>query len=133
MTRIRITTFAVLLLGMAFIPACLELSATNDGSGGGTGTKTDCSQKQPTCNECQVCEGQTEAGRCYKEYQACRDEPSCASFDDCVRQCPAESATCAEACLAMITDTGTTFTNYYFCMYCTACGDSCSGTVPCGA
>jgi hypothetical protein len=131
MTHLRITTMAVLLLGMAFIPACLELGTTNESAAGGTGTKGDCSQKTQTCDQCQVCERQTESGQCYKEYQACLNEPGCSGAIDCVNECPTGNSICVEVCLSVFKDVNMTFSNYYLCMYCGACSTSCAGAVSC--
>lgn len=136
MMCIRLVTTAVLLLGLLAVPACLELSTTNEG-GGGAGTSTaagmisECSAADSTCSACVSCEGESETGQCRNEYKACRNEPNCAKFDDCIKSCSSQDLMCLELCFAMIADADSTFNDYYFCMYCGACTKSCADTIPC--
>lgn len=116
-------------------------TAGNDGVGGtssssssssSAGGMTKCDDPNPTCSTCEVCEGQTMGGACANQYAACRNNSNCALVDDCIHECSGGDATCLNACWSKLNSMGDgPYNDYYVCMYCGTCLNSCSQTIPC--
>lgn len=101
-----------------------------EGGGGGAGGDDDAHpcDKAGDCNECGQCAAGSET--CAALLNACQQNPSCISIDECVTICGADLE-CRDQCFLFNPEGVQSWDAASRCLYCDVCASDCAGVRPC--
>ncbi len=128
-----------LALGLS---GCLELGTT-EGGGGGQGSNSSsggftsgggtsgCDAAGTSCDVCSTCAANPVNGACVFEVAACNSVPQCAQVNVCIQACPPNDTVCGNQCMTTFPIGAEVYLDYFKCIYCQHCSNSCKSTMPC--